>query len=1060
MINLPPPAHDWENPAVQDRNRLAPRAWFGRWPDSQSALEGEFSRRLGFLSLNGSWKFLYLEGPELSPQGFEQPGCDDSRWDEIEVPGHWQLSGYGKPQYVDLLYPFPVDPPRVPRDNPTGLYRRSFCLGEARGRRILVFQGVDSAFEVWLNGIYVGFAKACRMTAEFDISALARPGLNTLAVRVYEWSDGSYLEDQDMWRLSGLFRDVEIHEEAECAPRDIAVHTSFDSECGDAALEIDARLWNPESGLSLSARLLDPEGKEAGGALLSPGAGTDEEAGRYVCTIHVGCPRRWSAEDPALYTLLIETVSGGSSAECDRLEIGFREIKTDGRSFSVNGRAIRLKGVNRHDFSPERGRALTREDMLADVLLMKRSNINAVRTSHYPNDPYFLELCDRYGLYVIAEADLECNGFEWAGDMDRLSRDPLWERAYVNRIVRLVERDKNHPSVIMWSLGNESGMGPNFAAMAEAARACDNSRLIHYEGDTETEAADVYSTMYTRMPKLLEILHSEGKPHILCEYAHSMGNGPGGLEDFQRIMEEHPRNQGAFVWEWIDHGILRHDEKGHSWYEYGGGYGDRPNNGNFCIDGLLFPDRRPSPGLIEYKKVIEPVKARLLSYIAAEGLCRIEFENKLDFSDLSAYSVKWRLLLDGCSAAAGEFAPPYVAPRGRAVYEFRLPAAAANAIGAAQSSRSAEPGLGRVFLDFDIILAAGTSWAEAGHCVAASELELLPGKPLPLLDSGKKRATGFGAGHRAVLSAMKPKIREEGRSIAVEAGDSLFRLDRLSGRLESWKRGADTLISRGPALCFWRAPIDNDMYVIRDWLDKYYLDSFQERSLEFSARVGEEGIELESLIFAAPPGQAFGFAVSARYDIRGDGGWSACFKGDPRGFDRAAPSMLPRIGIEMRLPRVFNEIRWRGYGPGEAYCDSHSAQRYGRWAARADQLHTPYVKPQENGNRWGVDALVLRNPDGLGLGIESRRPFEFSAHNYTKEALASAAHEYQIQKADALILNIDWAQNGLGSNSCGQDQLPPYRLTPRPFELSLDFSAAAGAEWLSGAIPLETQNGI
>ncbi len=1047
---------DWENPALLARGRLPARAYFHRWQDRHAAIRGDRATVFGAASgstrsLNGVWKFLYLEGPELSPPGFAAPEFDDRSWDDLCVPSHWQLHGYGSPHYTDLFYPFPIDPPRVPRDNPTGIYRRRIELPPSQNRRILRFHGVDSAYHLWVNGIAAGFSKVARMTAEFDVTPLLRAGDNLIAVRVYQWSDGSYLEDQDMWWLSGIFRDVELVEEPPVAIFDVATRTRFDAAMNDAELELRLTLASAsgaavrsEDGLRLRASLhpLSAAGGCSAEAVAmaecAVGCPRPGSTNLATMTLAVKAPSRWSAEEPVLYALLLESERGGRILECVRLDVGFRDIRVEGGNFLVNGRPILLKGVNRHDFHPASGRYVPPETMLEDVLLMKRHNINAVRTSHYPNHPYFLELCDRYGLYVIDEADLECHGFEWVEDAARLTEDPAWEAAYVDRITRLVERDKNRPSVIMWSLGNESDTGRNFEAMAQAARAIDDSRLIHYEGDGAARYTDVYSTMYTRLPRLLEIAHGAGKPHILCEYAHAMGNGPGGLADFQAIIESHPRLQGAFVWEWIDHGLLRRAQGPEGlarvWFEYGGQFGDEPNNGNFCIDGLVFPDRRPSPGLLELAKVFEPLRVRLVGIkdLAVE----IEVENRRDFASLCDLELAWRVLCEGRIEAAGRLPMPAIAPRTKE----RLELAPLTLFEAGRAQENS--GSGRRFLELEFLLRADASWAPAGHRVAFVQCELGVGRP--------RRPSVF-LHHRGVDDAPLPSVERRGRELVVRAGPSVFRFDTLLGRLLSWEHAGRMLVASGPRFSLWRAPIDNDMYVIKEWKEKHFVHLVREHSRRFELAEAQEGrLVLENCMLAAAPSQAWGFDCRARYVIDGRGGLFFELRGVPRGFAKAAPHMLPRIGVELRLPRALDRVRWRGLGPGEAYADSKTAQRYGIWESSVEGLHTPYVRPQENGNRLGVDCLSLRSAghgdgrtetgEGFGLGIlATAEPIEFTAHDYGVAELEKAAHDHEIRHLDAVVLNLDVAQNGLGSNSCGQDQLPPYRLTPREFALALEF---------------------
>ncbi|WP_337589409.1 glycoside hydrolase family 2 TIM barrel-domain containing protein [Paenibacillus contaminans] len=615
--------HDWENHQLIHRNRMDSRAYFIPYEDEISALSYDRGSSASFRLLNGVWKFHYAETPAHAPEAFYEERFDTRDWDNLTVPSSWQMHGYGKPHYTNVNYPFPVNPPYVPSENPTGSYVRDFQIApEWNGKKItLRFEGVDSAFHVWVNGKFVGFSKGSRIPAEFDITETARIGVNKIAVRVYQWSDGSYIEDQDQWWLSGIFRDVYlIASPLEAHVDDVFVRTELDEAYEHAVLQINAKIsGSSKQAFSLEAKLLDAAYMPVeGGTASAPVKALKNKTTEALLQMPVGNPHKWSAEAPHLYHLLLTLRdSKGNVLQVVPQRVGFRSVELKDGNFLVNGVAVMLKGVNRHDHHPDLGKAVPLSWMLEDVLLMKRHNINAVRTSHYPNDPRFYDLCDEYGLYVMDEADLECHGFYSAGtgyDFDAAKTwttdNPEWEAAYVDRMERMVHRDKNHPSIIMWSVGNESAFGRNHIAMYESAKRIDPTRLVHNEGDREAVAADVYSTMYTDVGKLNELGRMKGmkKPHILCEYAHAMGNGPGGLKEYWETFYAHKRLQGGFVWEWLDHGICRKTAEGVEYFAYGGDFGDQPNDYNFVIDGLVQPDRTPTPGLIEYKKVLEPVK--------------------------------------------------------------------------------------------------------------------------------------------------------------------------------------------------------------------------------------------------------------------------------------------------------------------------------------------------------------------------------------------------------------------------------------------------------------------
>ena len=660
------------------RGRLRPRAWFGS--------------NLPFIDLNGPWPFRLAAGlSDLSP-GFERPEFDDSGWAELAVPSCWQLAGYGAPAYTNVTYPFPVDPPRVPDANPTGEYRRGFEVpdGFSGQRAVLRFEGVDSCFAVWLNGVRLGDGQGSRLPTEFDVSGTLRPGRNVLAVRVHQWSAGSYLEDQDMWWLSGIFRPVRI---VTRGLEDFFVHADFDPASGRGTLSVQTTV--PGS----PARLSVPE----------LGLADADPAGPHV----IEQVEPWSDERPRLYAG--EIVADG---ERIAIRIGFRRVAVTGGVLTVNGAPVMLRGVNRHEWDPRTGRTLSPETMLADVLAMKRHNVNAVRTSHYPPDPRFLDLCDAYGLWVIDECDLETHGFALEAWRGNPSDDPAWREAYLDRAARTVERDKNHPCVIAWSLGNESGTGANLAAMATWIRGRDGSRLIHYEGDHENcSYADVYSRMYAGLPEVAAIghrqeprtadprhdAHRRGLPFLLCEYAHAMGNGPGGLRDYRELFEAHPRLAGGFVWEWIDHGIARTAADGTPYYAYGGDFGEEVHDGNFVIDGLVFPDRTPSPGLVEFKKVAEPVR------ISVDPDARtIGVRNLHHTRDIGYLRWQWVLEEDGTGLGHGDLTVPAV--RAGEAASVGWPEELTGLVGHA--------GSGEVWLTVTAVLGEAESWAPAGHEVA------------------------------------------------------------------------------------------------------------------------------------------------------------------------------------------------------------------------------------------------------------------------------------------------------------------------------------------------------
>ncbi|KZS47198.1 beta-galactosidase subunit alpha [Paenibacillus glucanolyticus] len=997
---------DWDNLTVLERNRAKSRAYFIPFEDTDGALSYDRGSSPWYQSLNGVWKFHYAEEPEAAPEAFYLEGFNISDWDDIKVPGHWQLQGYGHPHYTDLYYPFPVDPPHVPNANPTGSYVREFDLPKPwDGRKIRVkFDGVDSAFHVWLNGAFIGYSQGSRLTSEFDLTPYLKTGVNRMAVRVYQWSDGSYLEDQDMWWMSGIFRDVYlIAEPSSLRIEDFRVLTELDEEYRSAKLNVRLELEGTEPG-SVQLHLLNGDGAEVGSAQREVTHSVTEEL-----DIEITGPALWSAESPALYHLVIKLRdTQGQTLETVAQRVGFRSVEVKDGQLLVNGRAILLKGVNRHDHHPDTGRTVTLSTMLDDIRLMKQHNINAVRTAHYPNDPRFYELCDVYGLYVMEETDLETHGFELLGNISFLSDDPQWKEAYVDRVRRMVERDKNHPSVLFWSLGNESGFGCNFRAMAEWCREHDPTRLIHYEEDREAEVCDVVSTMYSSVEKMegFGSMTDHPKPHILCEYAHAMGNGPGGLRPYFNAFEVHSRLAGGFVWEWIDHGLSRTTADGKKDYAYGGDYGDVPNNSNFVIDGLVRPDRTPSPGLLEYKKVIEPIR------LSMPNQGRLLIMNRYDFISLDHLLAHYRVLADGQLVHSGLLALP------------RIEAGTSAELSLLEVMEQAALGVSpfaELWLEVSFSLAADCTWAERGHEVAWSQF-LLRAASAPEFQPAA--ATGYG----------ELRVTEEKHRLMLNNGRFQLSFNALRSGFESLSLHGKRLSFGGPALNFWRPPIDNDMYVLPEWR-KAHLDRLTERIDHFEwKRLDQECVEVRRISRIAPPVYDWGFRCETTYTITASGLIIMDVKGEPIG---SPPAMLPKIGLQMQVAGDMEFVRWYGRGPEESYPDSLEAGRFGAYCSTVDGLFTPYIYPQENGNRSDVRWMSITDGGGLGLLAVGEPVLNFSASRYTDSDVESAGHASDLVPRSFVTLNLDYRQNGLGSNSCGPAQSPEHSIKPEPFRFRI-----------------------
>jgi beta-galactosidase len=939
------------------------------------------------LSLNGSWKFRYRESLRDLTPGFEATGYDDSGWDDIAVPSCWQLAGlpgptrYGAPAYTNVTYPFPVDPPRVPDRNPAGEYRRRFTLPpdwDSGGSTLVRFDGVDSCFAVFVNGTAVGHSMGSRLVREFDITRHVRPEDNVIAVRVHQWSAGSYLEDQDMWWLSGIFRGVTLINEPDGLVRDFFVHADYDADRGAGTLRVDtdrpATLSVPELGITGAA------------------AGAE---------YHVAA-EPWSDEHPRLYDAVLASPGGEIG-----FRVGFRRIEVRDGQIRLNGHAIAFRGVNRHEWHPVTGRSLDEATLRADVVLMKQHNINAVRTSHYPPDPRFLDLCDEYGLLVIDECDLETHGFALAGWRANPSDDPRWRPACLDRIERTVERDKNHPSVIMWSLGNEAGTGRNLEQMAGWIRARDPGRLIHYEGEPDAFYTDVYSRMYADYGELDAIgrrtepvtanpehdEHRRRLPMLLCEYGHAMGNGPGGLAGYAELFDRHPRLHGGFIWEWIDHGIAQLSPAGEPYFGYGGDFGERVHDGNFVIDGLVFPDRTPSPGLLEAKAVFAPVG------ISIDPAARsISVRNRQHAAGLHAYRFGWTVEDGGVPVAAGGLEMPN-APAGH-VTTAGFPQALTDATARAPDDER--------WLTVTASLAAGTSWAAAGHEIAFAQALLARPPTEP--------------------PAGKPPAKPAAPAAPAAAGELTLGgavLDRDTGELR--RLGPFRVHSAFPD--FWRAPTDNDVRVAGAWRQAG-LDRLERKILS----VRPEPDALCTRLRIAPAGADFGFLATLTWTADGrlsvhvapEGSW---------------PGPLPKIGLRLVLDTVVEEVSWFGRGPGEAYRDTYRATRVGRFTVPVDALATPYVRPQENGNRMHARNLTLTATAGQALTVTADPHVDFTVRRWSPELLTAARHTPDLVPDGRTYLHLDAAHQGIGSASCGPPLPPGHRLAARTVAYALGFSA-------------------
>lgn len=996
----------WENHQIDGINRMPARAHFLTFPSKEKALLNNNRYTHAFKNLNGVWKFMFLDAPEYSPEGFFNSDFDVTKMDDITVPGNWQLQGYGKMHYSDLWYNFPINPPYVPTENPTGIYKRTFFVEESyRDKKIIIrFCGVDSAYHLWINGKEVGYSKVARNESEFDITDIIRVGEeNDVTVRVYQWSDGTYLEDQDMWWESGIFRDVELIGVPKDGINDYKVIADLDDEYKNGIFKVEAFLRTTKE-VNVTFELVD-----AGENTVFTKTVVAKEGKACIDEV-IADVNHWTAETPYLYKLFMTVEDDGQIVEVIPQNVGFRNIRLNGETFLVNGVAIKFKGVNRHDYSPQNGRVVSKEEIEKDIILMKQFNINAIRTSHYPNSYYLYDLCDEYGMYLIAETDLECHGFELTGDYKWITDDPSWELAYVSRMTRMIERDKNHPAIIFWSLGNESAFGCNFRKMTDVAHEMDPTRLVHYEGDFDVESADVYSTMYTwienpKKPYLMkDIIEKSKKPHVHCEYCHAMGNGPGNLKDYQDLVYAHDKLQGGFVWEWFDHGIESFTESGEKYYRYGGDFGDDPSNKDFCIDGLIMPDRTPSPGLYEYKKVIEPITTTAVDI--QKGI--INLLSRYDFANLDRFNLVYKVMEDDVILQTGFMAVPSI--EARANKDITLPYDL--------SAIKVKPGA-HYYVNISYQLREDTNYASSGHELATAQFEL------PLYKEG------IVVRPEGILN-----VEKEHTTLHVKGANFSLDFNLVNGNLMNIVRDGMQVLSKGPRLTLWRAPISNDMEIIDKLKKVYFLHLEHEVVMNIDYHMEGNILKVEVDTINSTTNSAWHFKTKYVYTVCPSGDILIDVEGTPSGRVDLAPDMLPRIGVSMHLDKSMEHVRYFGMGPGENYADSKEAAQMGLYANTVDGLFTNYVIPQENGNHMGCKWVSMTNDRGMGLLASTEGDFNFSASWYEDKDLDDAKHTCDLVKRDYIVFNVDYKQNALGTNSCGQWQLDKYRAKFEDFKLS------------------------
>ena len=1009
----PAPAPYWEDPAVFAENREPPRASFTPFATVDAAVRDRPGDSPYRLSLNGDWRFRWVPRPSQRPTDFFEPGYDASAWDVIPVPSNWEFEGYGHPVYRDEFYSFPANPPYVPHDdNPVGSYRRTFEVPNDWGGReiFLNFDGVYSAFFVWVNGKYAGYSEGSRTPAEFRVTEAVRPGSNVLAVQVYRWSDGSYLESQDFWRVSGIDRNVYLVARPATYLRDFFAEAYLDNAYEDGRLRLAVRLANRGTGRAgpheVRYRLLDPEG--AGlwpePRVLPVDVPAGGEAGG-ADSVTVEAPLHWTAETPSLYRLVISVADPeGKVAEVVSVRVGFRRVEIVDGILTLNGRPIVLRGVNRHEHDPERAHVVSEASMIEDIRLMKHMNVNAVRAAHYPNVPRWYELTDEYGLYVVDEANIESHGMGFEPGVTLAGR-PDWLAAHMDRTRRMVERDKNHASVVIWSLGNEAGDGENFDSTAAWIRGRDPSRPILYEPSEERDNIDIVAPMYVR-PYWLERYARSGakKPFLLVEYAHAMGNSVGNLADYWAVIDAHPQLQGGFIWDWVDQAMMATDERGRRYWAYGGDFGPAGarNDGNFLVNGLVSADRKPHPHAWEVKKVYQPVRVTW-----AEGGRGnvIVVENRRAFTDLSDLEGTWEFTVDGTGFAAGTLPRLATPPGARDAVELegvpvlRLRPGSESMLKVTFRTREDAP-----------LVPAGhaAAWEQFHIAQAHPEQGPLPGGPLRALET---------AG-----------------DIRVEGDDFTLRFDRATGTLTSMRLGDRELLLAGPAPNFWRAPTDND-----------YGSGLPVRSGVWRLAGRPPSRHLDSTTVAAAPDGAR-VTVTSHFSLRAIGAhYALAHEVHPDGttaisarladVDEDLPEM-PRFGTILTLPGDLDQVEWYGRGPHENYWDRRTGAAVGRYAAPVSELAHPYVRPQETGTRTDTRWVALTDGSGTGLIVTGLPTVSFSALPYTVEDLdagerKAGRHWTDLVPRDEVTLSVDYRQQGVGGDdSWGAVPHREYTLWP------------------------------
>ena len=988
----------YENLNVLHENTMPARAYYipaSRRMDNLVEHREESDR---MQLLNGTWKFQYFNSIYDIQDSFFEKNYDTENFDEIQVPSVWQMAGYDTHQYTNIRYPFPFDPPYVPQDIPCGAYVHTFeySRDEKAPKSFLNFEGVDSCFYVWINGSYIGYSQVSHMTSEFDVTDVLQDGTNTVAVLVMKWCDGSYLEDQDKFRMSGIFRDVYILKRPKQAISDYHIKTRIEDML--AKVEIEMKFYSP---LNVKISVEDRNG-----AVVALGSIAEE--GKAV--LEIASPELWNTENPYLYKLILETEN-----EVIVDHIALRKIEIKDQVIYLNGQKIKFRGVNRHDSDPVTGFTINTEQITTDLTLMKQHNFNAIRSSHYPNAPFFYEMCDKYGFMVIDEADIEAHGpfmiyRKEDTDYNRFKRwnekiadDPVWEEAIVDRVKLMVERDKNRFCIVMWSMGNESAYGCNFEKALEWTKNFDPDRITQYESARyrnydetyDYSNLDVYSRMYPALSEIQEYLDKDGsKPFLLVEYCHSMGNGPGDFEDYFQMIQDNDKMCGGFVWEWCDHAIAHGTaENGKTIYAYGGDHGEEIHDGNFCMDGLVYPDRTVHTGLLEYKNVYRP--ARVISYNKESG--ELVLHNYMDFDDLKDYvKISYELTQDGLVISKGILPEFSVAPHGEGKTNLKINV----------------PENGKCYLKLIYHLKKELPLLDEDHILGFDEIEVSK-------EDTKCKLAEKWIPKTVVDSELQ--VNENDTQIHIKGREFAYNIDKRTALFTEMKFAGREYLNHPMELNIWRAPTDNDMYIKSEWKKAHY-DKAYTRAYTTEVVQGKHGVKITShaSVVAETVQKILDVTITWKIEAAGKIDADIAVTKDDEFPD------LPRFGVRMFLDKKLSAVRYFGMGPQESYCDKHQAASHGLYRADVGDLHEDYIRPQENGSHYDCEYVELNN-SRYGIVASAEKAFSFNASYYTQEELEKKTHNYELIESDSVVFCVDYALNGIGSNSCGPVVLDQYR---------------------------------